>query len=144
MVKVRADFFLEPGDARYDETYYLWQVEPDHPSYTPYLGKRDANGIAIDKVAYKTWWESLPKEYIHAPFHCALFYVEPEVSDDDILKEAENRCKDAYKAWKENNPIKIKEKEIKWPKIKNQDKINACNNKIFYLKKTPLEKKVKE
>lgn len=94
-VKVRLAFYLEPDDARYDERHYLVPIIPPEG----YPGEVDVRGNPIDRADYDAWIESLPKEWVLAPFHNHFLYLPPDVTEDIIIAKANFHLPNFYAAW---------------------------------------------
>ncbi len=94
-VKVRLAFYLEPGDARYDERHYLVPIIPA----SGYPDEVDERGNPLDLEEYQRWEDSLPKKWVLAPFHNHFLYLPPDVTEDIIVSRANLHLPNFYAAW---------------------------------------------
>lgn len=94
-VQLRLSFYLEPGDARYDEHHVQVSVIPPEG----YLGEVDDEGNATDMDAYNEWLESLPKVWQNNPFHNHMERVSPDVEDAEIADLLRDGLVKFYAAW---------------------------------------------
>ena len=96
-LQIRIDFFLEPTDPRYLDTYVQVPVIPPEG----YTGKVDKEGNPKDQAAYDLWLASLPKVWQLNPFHSHFIYVPPEVTDAEIKAEMDFHLPNFYKVFQE-------------------------------------------
>jgi len=96
-VKVRLAFYLEPGDARYDERHYLVPIIPPEG----YQGKLTLMGMPTSQADYDAWLESLPKKWVLAPFHNHFIYCDPDITEQEIQDIASFHLPNFYRAWLE-------------------------------------------
>lgn len=94
-VQIRFSFYLEPGDARYDEHHVQVPIIPPEG----YPGEVDELGSPKDLGAYNTWLESLSKEWQNNPFHNHFVYVDPDVTDEEIRKLMRDHLQEFYGIW---------------------------------------------
>lgn len=78
------------------------------------------------------------------PFHNHFIIVDPYISDEDILKEADKWCKAAYKDWKKDDPIDLKNDKTTFPDPVTPEQQAACEALVAHLEVTPLSSHVDE
>lgn len=94
-VQLRFSFYLEPGDARYEEHHVRVPVIPEGG----YPGKAGIMGQPVDEAEYKTWIESLPKKWQNNPFHNHFVYVDAETTDTEIKQLLSDSLMEFYGIW---------------------------------------------
>lgn len=94
-VQLRFSFYLEPGDARYEEHHVQVPVIPPEG----YTGTVDAEGLPVDQADFDAWLESLPKVWQVNPFHNHFMRVSPDVTDAEIAKLLEDSLDEFYGMW---------------------------------------------
>jgi len=95
MVQVRICFYLEPGDARYDEHHVEVSVLPADG----YPGEKDESGRPKPESEYAAWVQGLPREWRVNPFHNHFLYVDPETPDSEIATIADGLLSRFYAEW---------------------------------------------
>lgn len=136
MVQVRLSMYLYPGDYNYNKCH-LWQ--PIIPA-EGYPGKVvDTMGTPASINDYNAWINSLPHEWIDVPFHNHFIYIEPSVSNTEILIMAKPLLEQAYSKWKSGQRIDITNKSINFPKVVDSNRLSAVNNKVALLKNAVLK-----
>jgi hypothetical protein len=90
-VQVRVDFYLEPTDPRYFDTY-VQVIDTSSKEYQ--MGYPEDS-----KVSEEDWLNSLPKVWLTNPFHSHFIYFSPDVTEAEILKEAEYHLPNFYTAF---------------------------------------------
>ena len=95
LVQIRLSMYLDEGDYGYDKHYIQVPVMPSEG----YLGKVGERGQPADIDDYNRWIGSLPKIWQLNPFHNHFIYVEPEVSDEEIMAQMEFHLPNFYEAW---------------------------------------------
>ncbi len=100
-VQVKLSFYLEPGDARYDEHHIRMPVIPPEG----YPGEVGEQGMPVDLGAYRSWVESLPTAWQTNPFHNHFIHVSPETTDEAIQAAARLHLANFYAVWAEGRPI---------------------------------------
>ena len=75
-VKLRFDFFLEPGDPRYEEYYLLLPIVPEEG----YTGRVNEMGEPVNQNDYNKWLNKLPKQWQNTPCHSHKDYI--DIDDD--------------------------------------------------------------
>lgn len=96
----------------------------------------DDHGYDVHHVQVEGVWQD-------NPFHNHFIYVEPDMSDVDILKEADKWCKAAYKDWKKDGPIVLKNEKVRWPEV-TPERLAECEVLVAHLEITPLSSHVDE
>ena len=82
--QIRLDFYLEPEDERYKDTY-LYVVDTASPEYLAgYTGKVNPDGTPVNQVQYDEWWNSLPRVWQNTPFHTHFIYLPATFTEEDI------------------------------------------------------------
>ncbi|MDX9803578.1 MAG: hypothetical protein RBS96_06080, partial [Dehalococcoidales bacterium] len=90
-VQIRVDFFLEENDPRYEDTRV--QVIDE-------TSKEYQKGYPEDsKITEQEWLKSLPKRRQTNPFHSHFMYFNSDVTEAEILKEAEYHLPNFYTAF---------------------------------------------
>jgi len=100
-VQLRFSFYLEPGDARYEEHHIQAPIilEGGYP------GEVDAEGAPVDREHYNSWLESLPKEWQDNPFHNHFVYVDADTPDADIKQLMTEALEEFYGIWAKGEEI---------------------------------------
>jgi len=141
-IKIRFDLFLDPMDYRYNETYYLW---PTSEAYGDgYKGVLDGNELPIDQNDYDTWWDSLEKEWVHAPFQSHFVYFESTVTEEEIMFCGEWACIEIKRRWDNNIDPCSNDRFKNKPLIKiipSVEDIEVSKTKIEEIKSKNLEKR---
>jgi hypothetical protein len=142
MVQVRFSMYLDPGDARYSETY-VQTVDVSSPEFLAgYTGKLDKQGNPVNQSAYDTWYDGLPKVWVLRPFHNHFIYVPPETSNDEILQIGAGFLHEAYLKWSQRVVIDIKNKPINFIPDAPVARKLACESKVAEIKSVNLERKI--
>jgi len=134
MVQVRLNMYLYPGDYGYEKHYVQIPVIP----VEGYSGEIDKDGRIINTDEYENWINNLPKTWVNNPFHNHFIYIEPTMSDEEIMDIAEIHLKNAYNQWSVNEKIDLKNPNIIWPLVVDSDRLAAVEAKIQHLKTTIL------
>jgi hypothetical protein len=134
MVQVRLSMYLYPGDYGYEKQYVQIPVFPEEG----YPGEISEGGSPVDAGEYESWVNGLPKEWVNNPFHNHFIYVEPTVSDEEIMNMAEMYLKEAYEQWSNNEAIDLKNPVIFWPSTVDEERLAAVEAKVQYLKTASL------
>lgn len=137
MVQVRFGFYLEPADARYEEHHIQVPIIPPEG----YPGEVDAEGNPTDWETYNAWLESLPKKWQNNPFHNHFIYVEPDITDGEIMDIGEAFLKESYGKWSHNETPNPKNKPVKFLEFVNSKRLKACEVRVKHLKSNPMERK---
>ncbi len=101
-VRIRFAFYLEPGDARYDECRVQVPVVPAGG----YPGAVDQTGNPVDQGDYDRWHDSLPRIWRDNPFHNHFVCVSPDVSDTEVKSLAAFHLANFYEAWRQKKPVR--------------------------------------
>ena len=104
MRQIRLCFYLEPGDARYNEHHVRVPIIPEGG----YPGKADASGRPESEDAFRSWRDSLPKKWRTNPFHNHFIRVPLDATDEDIAAEAEKLLPQFYGQWKRKERLGVK------------------------------------
>ena len=96
-VQLRFSFYLELGDARYEEHHVQVPIIPEGG----YPGKVGAMGRPVDREYYKSWRESLPKKWQTNPFHNHFVYVDIDTSDAEIKQLMAETLEEFFGIWAE-------------------------------------------
>jgi hypothetical protein len=110
LVEIRFDCFFEEHEPEYAKHYFTFPVWPE----SGYPGKVDEVGDPIDNNNYIKWRESLPTESHENPFVCHFRCFEPDITDEDILKAAEEILTMSYKNYKDGDLGKNKNEPIEF------------------------------
>lgn len=137
LVQIRFCFYLEPSDARYNERHIHVPIRPPEG----YQGEVDAEGSAVDIKDYNEWRKGWPKIWQNTPFHNHFIYIDPGVTDEEIMDIGEELLKEVYADWSSNKTPNPKNKRVVLPDRTNS-RIEACKTKVQHLKGTLLERKV--
>lgn len=123
LVQVRFSFFLDPGDARYDEHHV------DVPDFTNhYPGKKN-------EEEYAEWVKGLPQKKQLNPFHSHFAYYDPSVSDTELQADGEKFLIQAYAKWSKSClPNIISQNMIRRPEVVTDDRIAACKHRVAVIK----------
>ena len=139
MVQIRFCMYLEPSDYGYEKHYVQVPIIPEGG----YPGEVDEMGNPIDIEDYNKWLDTLPKAWQTNPFHNHFIYVEPDISDEDIMDIGEAFLHEAYIKWAceqrldpINPSVKFYLGHIDTPRWK------MLHRKVQHLKDTVLERKV--
>jgi len=100
-VQLRLSFYLEPGDARYEEHHVQVPVIPPEG----YLGEVDTEGNPVDENAYNAWIESLPKVWQVNPFHNHFVRVSSDATDMEIANLLRDSLAEFYGMWNRGEDI---------------------------------------
>ena len=100
-IQLRFSFFLEPGDARYEEHHV--QV-PIMPTQT-YPGELLAIGDTASEDAYAAWLDTLPKEWQVNPFHNHFVYVDADTTDGEIERLMAESLEEFFAIWSKGENI---------------------------------------
>ncbi len=131
-VQVKLSFYLEPGDARYNEHHVRMPVVPPEG----YPDEVDEQGVPADLVAYQSWWESLPKAWQTNPFHNHLMHVPPETTDEEIQAAARLHLANFYAVWAAGRPINAGWKNRTKPaRDFSLAKLSACEVRVATVKR---------
>ncbi len=134
LVQIQFAFYLEPSESRYEEHHVQVPIIPPEG----YPGERDA----IDSISYDIWLESLPKKWQNNPFHKHFIYVEPDLTDKEILDIGEVCLSEAFNDWSHNRRPNPKNKPVKFLESVDNKRLKACKEKVKHLKETALERKL--
>jgi len=134
MVQVRLAMYLYPSDYGYEKQRVQVPVTPAGG----YLGKKDNMGQPIDTNDYNKWIDSLPKVWQDNPFHNHFIYVEPIMSDEQIMNIGEAFLKEAYAKWSANQPLDLKNPAVAYPKTVDSARLSAVDAKVQHLKNAQL------
>jgi len=96
MRQIRLCFYLEHGDARYNEHHVNMPVIPDGG----YPGKKDEQGNPKSATAVRSWMKKLPKKWQTNPFHNHFIRVPLDASGEEIAKEADALLPQFYGRWR--------------------------------------------
>jgi len=100
-VQLRLSFYLEPGDARYEEHHVSVPIIPDGG----YPGEVDAEGAPVDQEHYDSWFESLDREERDNPFHNHLVYVDADATDAEIKQLMADCLEEFFGVWAKGEKI---------------------------------------
>lgn len=100
-VQIRFSFYLELGDARYEEHYVQVSIFPPEG----YPGEVGNAGNPTDMDAYNEWVESLPKVWQNNPFHNHFVRVGPDVRDGEIHQLMGDSLAEFYSMWSRGEDI---------------------------------------
>jgi len=100
-VQIRFSFYLELGDARYEEHHVWIPVIPPEG----YPGEVDTEGNPIDDDVYNAWIDSLPKVWRANPFHNHFVRVSPDVTDGEIADLLRDSLAEFYGMWSKGEDI---------------------------------------
>ena len=103
MRQIRICFYLEPGDARYNEHHVNMPVIPKEG----YKGKKDRAGAARSDKDYQSWLGKLPKKWQTNPFHNHFIRVPLNASFEEISVEADKLLPHFYGQWKRGQRLGV-------------------------------------
>ena len=98
MCQIRLCFYLEPGDARYNEHHVYVPVFPENG----YPGDVNDIGMPKSEKAHKEWHDALPHVWQTNPFHNHFIYVDPDVTDTELEVIGQDLSLKIYSEWKAN------------------------------------------
>ena len=104
MRQIRLCFYLEPGDARYNEHHVNMPVIPKNG----YPGKKDEQGQPESMDDARSWVDSLPKKWQTNPFHNHFIYVALDATDEEIAKQADALLPQFYGQWQRRERLGVK------------------------------------
>jgi hypothetical protein len=146
LVQVRLCFYLDPGDEKYNEHHVQVPAIPSEG----YQGKIDKDSMPEDRENYQKWLDELPKIWQNNPFHNHFIYVEPDVTDEEIMDKAEELLKESYAKWAKGEHPHLVNPKTEWPIKMSKDKktytvekkrVTACKGRVKHLMETPLERR---
>ena len=105
-VRVKLSFFLEPGDARYEEHHVYVIDEACLVFQAGYPGEIDEIGSPIDSLDYDSWLDTCAHIWRDNPFHNHFLNVDSQKTDADIWALAEFHAPNFFKAWQENKTMR--------------------------------------
>ncbi len=85
---------------------------------------------------------SLPKVWQLNPFHNHFIYVEPEITDKEIMEMGEKFLKWAYAKWTQGEKLNLHNPPVKFHISPIPERLLAVNEKVKYLKETILERRI--
>ena len=103
MRQIRLCFYLEPGDARYNEHHVTMPVIPDGG----YPGKKDEHGRPKSADDARAWVESLPKKWQTNPFHNHFIRVPLNATDEEIAQQADTFLPQFYGKWQRRERLGV-------------------------------------
>lgn len=136
-IKVRADFYLDPTDSRYDEHYV--QVPKDENDYKDWVKNlpTDINGRPIVPDP-SDWFGGYPglRIWVNNPFLCHFFYIDDYDTQADIVDKATVYMEEAYDQWKEGKEAKhiILKTSAKNSPSMNPSRLTFLQNKLNQIK----------
>lgn len=133
LVQIRFCFYLEPGDARYDEHHIQMPIIPPEG----YPGDVDDMGRPLDIVAYKAWREGLPKKWQNNPFHNHFVLVEHNIPDGRIRKLMRDFLKEFYEMWSKGDKVTCHRELVGWGDMSSEN-IGKCKEKVLDIKNRAL------
>ena len=147
-VQLRFSFYLEPGDARYEEQHVQVPIIPEGG----YPGEVDAEGTPLDQEHYNSWLESLPKQGQDNPFHNHLVYVDADTPDAEIKQLLTETLEEFYGIWAEGadinkewkvRPLKARQHFNKsragFDREASKSKVKQCENRVKTIKERVAE-----
>jgi hypothetical protein len=121
-IQVRFALFLDSTDYRYNKS----RVE----TFVRKLTEAELNDPTLAALVPKVWQTN--------PFHNHFSYVEPIVTDTEILNLGEALLKKAYAEWQKDSKINL----INGPLIPNKNGLTACKDRLKELQAVSLERRV--
>ena len=100
-VQLRFSFYLEPGDARYEEHHVQVPIIPEEG----YPGEVNAEGAPVDQEHYNSWLESLPKKWQDNPFHNHFVYLDADTPDAEIRQLMTESLEEFWGIWANGEDI---------------------------------------
>ena len=108
MRQIRFCFYLEPGDARYNEHHVNLPVIPEG-GYPGDLEPDEEGRISKSKLqAQNDWFASLPTKWQTNPFHNHFIRVPLDATDEDIAKQADALMPQFYGQWQRRERLGVK------------------------------------
>jgi len=140
-VQIRFSFYLEPGDARYEEHHVQVPVIPEGG----YPGEMDDLG-PLDIEDYSKWEESLPKVWQNNPFHNHFEYVDADIADVDLVASLRENMDLFYSIWSKGQDILAvwKSKGALVPGDLSSENIARCELKALDVASRASELSVRE
>jgi len=117
MVQIRLCMYLEPTDYGYEKHH----VE----IYARELTQEELDNPALADLVPKVWQNN--------PFHNHFIYVDPTVTNTEILNIARSFLNEAYTKWASNTKVDFISPPFKTPTI-NTARLTACENKMQSIK----------
>lgn len=100
-VRLLFRFYLEPGDARYDEYHIQIPIIPEGG----YPGELDGEGLVVNREDLDSWLKTLPTRWVDAPFHNHYVKVNADINDKEILQLMKDYLKYFYELWSNHTDI---------------------------------------
>ena len=135
LVQIRFCFYLTPDDIGYEKHHVYIPIIPTGG----YSGTVGDTGMPLDMGDFKTWLDSLPKEWLDNPFHNHFVLVPPETSDGEIADMGKTVLSEAYGKWILNEKMDIKNSPVKFPTSPDKAKIEK---RVKELKAKTIEGKL--
>lgn len=123
LVQVRFAMYLDPGDYGYDV----------HHIQVPERALTEAE-LADSALA-----ALVPLKWQTNPFHNHFIYVEPDVSDKEIMDTGEAFLREAYTKWANGKRLDLENPKVMFPANFDRGKIEA---KVQSFKTTKLERRL--
>ena len=135
-VQIRLSFYLERGDARYEEHHVQIPVIPPEG----YLGEVDEMGTPADIEAYNEWRASLPYYWRDNPFHNHFIRIGVEATDEDIKSMVAMHLDEFYGIWSRGGDIV---REWKRPPKEGPGDVSQMNIERCEIKALDIAKRAK-
>lgn len=136
VVQIPLSMYLNKGDYGYDKHYVQVPVMPPE-GYTGEIGEA---GSPVDTRHHQDWLDSLPKIWQLNPFHNHFIYVEPEVSDEEIMAQMQFHLPNFYAAWCARKPIRAGWDVKTRIRPKRYDKLESLE--VYLLRKARCQARV--
>jgi hypothetical protein len=124
-IQIRFAMFLDVIDYGYDKT----RAE---------VFERE---LTEEELKDETLANLVPKIWQTNPFHNHFSYVDPSLTDDEILDLGEALLKEAYRKWQNDSKIDLKNEPL-IPIEETDIELIACENRLIELQAISLERRV--
>lgn len=125
LLQIRFAMFLDTSDYGYDK----FRVE---------VYERDLTETELKDETLATL---VPKIWQTNPFHNHFIYVDPILTDTEILDLGEILLKEVYREWQNDSKIDLKNKPLV-PIEKTDIRLTVCKNRLIELQAVSLERRV--
>lgn len=125
MLQIRFAMYLDIDDYGYEKTR-AEVFERD-------LTEEELKDEALANLVAKIWQTN--------PFHNHFIYIDPPLTDVEILDLGEALLKEAYRKWSMNSKIDLKNEPLLQVE-KTDIRLTACTNRLQALKAVNLERRV--
>jgi hypothetical protein len=100
-IALKIEFYLEPADLRYSDTYVQVVDTKSAEFLAGYPGKLNPNGTPKNQAAYDAWMVTLPKVWQLNPFHTHFVYFDPDFTEAEVKAEIDYHLPNFYRAFQD-------------------------------------------